>query len=1223
MIRKEDLNVILHSELRKQMIEHQIGSINTFYEQGLEQIMKHTFNIKVNRQNMRQITDLDKSITQFEVEVKITNARLTPPEWTERKSGNPVPLFPNSAHKYDRTYSSALRIDADIVATAYLKDGGTMERIDEIKDFKITSLPVMVGSNLCHTNKKSAMALSQMKEDPTDVGGYYIINGKDWVINTLENIAFNSFRAFHNQHGKEAARGELISKPGDAFENSFEIIIFLLNTGEITVQVAISSMNGINGKPLAIPFYIMFRALGVSSDKEMMQHILLSFEDPISQVMASKLEKAMHVTYAINTRPYTQADCIQYIARNLDDFKDNFTKTGGVAGKTDEERKNKQLYMNNRVNYVLDHQFLPHIGMATADRSTKIRYFGMLIRKLLLVEMDKVDSTDRDSFSTKRVHSAGISMSKSFKTQFNLSIVGPIKKIISDELQNTEFTNIYFGQTIQSKINGREFEANLSKSISAADVTIRVKRKEVSNHLSAQQLHRKNELTVLSTLRNVSTATTSSSKSSSRADEMRRVQPSGCGYICPIQSAGEGDSVGMQKQMCVSASITPSNVMSALLEDAVIAHPDIVPLASIAPYQIIEDSLTTVSVNGKWIGLTHDPAKIYRDFRNKRRKGQINRKATLSWNYKLSELNLWCDAGRIIRPMLCVYNSDDNYEPGPEARAHAIKLKLKLHSVASRSHTWGQYCAITPQMIDALYNEMITCEDLIRMEIMEYIASEESEICLYAQSYDHLHSERSNSLRPFTHCEIEPAILGLAALTSPFLEHNQIARVCYQTNQVKQTCGWFAMNWKYKNTKERFLQYTTQKPLTHTFSNHFLKANGANAIVAVMIYEGFNQEDSLILNKTSVENGFFNGTYFGHEDVELDKGYQYGIPNVSDTMDIKFHANYDKLDATGMIPIGTVVEKNDVMVGIRVELSGEESYKYADRSLIYTHHEPAIIHDIIKGYNQEDVRICKVIYRSIRSVIMGDKFSARSGQKGVCGLLLEACDMPMTENGIVPDIIMNPHAYPSRMTISQLIESLANKLCALQGITIDATFQHKIDIAEIKRELTKLGVSPSGYDVMYNGRTGERINTRIFVIPNYYQRLQKFATNARYAVNEGPTSIITRQPVGSRKMNGGIRLGEMERDVMLCNEAGVMLAHKIYDHSDGYTHYVCATCGSIHTTVVNFTTNTFTCSSCKSEAKIHKFSSSWASITMAQEFRAMGMDIHYNVRPPTLEDHIY
>src|SRR6185437_14651218 len=297
---------------------------------------------------------------------------------------------------------------------------------------------------------------------------------------------------------------------------------------------------------------------------------------------------------------------------------------------------------------------------------------------------------------------------------------------------------------------------------------------------------------------------------------------------------------------------------------------------------------------------------------------------------------------------------------------------------------------------------------------------EEMENCYIAPGLDVLKENQHNPLRQYTHCEIPAGLFGLPALTCPYAQHNQPPRITFQTNQVKQTCGWYSLNWPHRIDKHAFLQYYCDLPLIKTLANKYIYSNGRNSIVAIDCYSGYNMEDSLIYNSSASDRGNFKGRASNFIKTELEKDEKFGNPDESNTIIEKKHSNFSKIQG-GLPKKGTVVYKDDIIIGKYVEIPKPIDHRlYRETSIPYPYNESAIIDDWVKARNQEDEEFCKVKFSSVRPLGIGDKFSSRSGQKGVTGMGFVQWDMPFTSEGVTPSMILNPAAIPSRMTIGQL-----------------------------------------------------------------------------------------------------------------------------------------------------------------------------------------------------------
>ena len=822
-IEQDDLYMVGDAELdEKGLVHHHLSSANDLYTNGIPQIITQVFKVEKDIANQRDSTSEDKLIDRIYVLINFTDVFISRPTMINYYSGKEEVLYPNVALLEDKTYSANLRVNASIKATAYMKDGSTKTRTDEIKNFKLCRVPVMVGSILCNTHKMSKESRMRINEDPTDCGGYFIIKGIEWVIDCIENILFNQIRVFKNEgYNKEVMHVEFVSKPGDTYQNSDYFLIRLLNDNQLTCEIVRNQFKGIQ-----IPFYLLFRVLGWSSDKEMFDNILYGYGDDISKNMLNYIMDCTNAKY--NTMPscryiYKQTDIMKLI---VDELK--FTEFKYLD--LDNKPENYQIAFDKMFT-LIDCNFLPHVGLTPEDRPNKLRFLALIIRKLFLVKMGNMEPTDRDSYKSKRIHAAGTSYAKSFKTYFNASIIQQIKRRLVKDFRSMSFSQVDLASSVKSSVYGADFERSIMQTITSGNKSqITVNKKARTNRLSSQLLDRKNQIAVYSTLRQVTTPSADSSKQSERANEMRRVHMSFLGYICVIHSS-DGEKVGINKQLAIFASILGAS-SSDVIKDILLRDKDIIPLEKTSPSLIFEENLKNIYVNGEWIGCTKDNLKLVQKYRMRRRAFEINPLTTIYWDNTQDEAFFWVDVGRPVRPLMIVYNNKRDPE----------KFSSKYNK-----NNFEQGIGVSADLVERLKSKEIGMNYLLRNNVVEYITTEEQENCYLCPFFDQLKDDKNNELHEYTHCDIPQAILGLTALTSPFANHNQTPRITFQTSQCKQTCGVFALNWPYRCDKDTFLQYVCETPLVKTVASNYIFPNGSNAIVAIACYSGFKLVEAVMI----------------------------------------------------------------------------------------------------------------------------------------------------------------------------------------------------------------------------------------------------------------------------------------------------------------------------------------------------------------------------------------
>lgn len=1187
------------------LVSHNIESFNQFITKGINSIIVNQFQIDSGKLPHRTTNSpIDSKIAYYRFIVNFTKTELTEPTLMLSNKSE-IPLFPNHARLENANYCAKLYVDAVIRAQAYDENGQLMmnkERVTEVKDCYVSAIPIMVRSNICRTYNLDRKTLFQIQEDPLDEGGYFIMKGNEWIINSRESIAFNLFHVYNNNYKKELTRGEFISKPGDSFENSHEVIIRYKTNGGITLSIAIKGF-----RKLQIPFYIFYRLYDVSSDREITETIVHDLNDtsPITETLKAILSDAFKADEPEfkPLRPFINNKLLLLagLHRLVQGEKLPSTiseETMGISSITKKDETAFRVQYNDLID-TLDSKFLPHISIEESTRREKMRFLGgCLLRKLLLVAKGYLPQTDRDSYRNKRIFLPGVSYSNLLKMIFNLGVVQPERSLMKKEFDNHDFSTVKEAVVFQAVLAKSELEKSLSKSITTGSEKISIKRREVSNKLFSQNMERKNQLNVLAAMRAVETPNSKQTRQTERAFAMRSVQSSYCGIICPIASADTGDKVGLSKQMACTIKITnpgSSDILKTILRDDNLLS----RIENLSNQMIL--SRTKVFVNGDWIGCLHDPWTFVRKYRYKRRRGEIERKTTIYYDILTNELYFWVDYGRVIRPLLIVNNN--------------LSELIKNPSIGFK-----QYLAITKKHIDDFVNGTITLDDLVEQQLVEYISAEESENCLIAESIDILQKNRNDYTYTYTHCDIPQAIMGITALTCPYANHTFPGKMLYQTNQSKQTCGWFALSYPYRTDRNAFLQNYCERPLVSTITNDMIYPIGSNIVVAMNCYSGYNQEDSMLYNKASLDRGLFAGSHYYYEISQLEPDEEFKKPETGITRDLKSEANYSKLDSNGFIPVDTVIYYNDIIIGKVSKTIDNDTgaVVYIDRSVIYQKYEPAIIERVMKYENSISKMVCKVKMRSYRKLETGDKSSSRSGNKGINAVKFQQSDMPYTENGLIPDIILNPHCIPTRMILGQIIESVFAKIAALRGITVDGTSFTKIDLEAAARELKHFGFDEYCEEVMYNGQTGNRMDSKIFISMNYYQRLKKFVIDDAHSSSSGPTNALTRQPIEGSSRHGGYKLGEME--AWCINSHGSMrcLMQKMFVDSDGFDIYVCRCCG--RRAIYNKREGLQRCKLCEANAEIVKVHSSWSSNLFMNELTAMGIEPVYKLEPFTFNE---
>lgn len=1198
----DDLWTVIHSTLKHGPTNYLKKSMDNYYDVGMDQIIS-SYKIGGTIYNKRDRSPEDRAILTIEYDVQISNIRLITPRTNDKDTGEGITTTPIEALNDEKTYKGNIFVDVKIKATAHKKDAPDQIIEDQILGHRLTAVAIMVGSNKCTLYKKPKEALISMHEAPSDFHAYFIVNGKEWSIDSIESVCFNIPRIYKNAWKTELARLEFISKPGDHYENSAQIIIRLWNNYQLTIE-----MVNTNKKQVHYPFYLILRALGWSTDAQWVRWILRKGDNSqanniIEEQMELMLHKTFMAEYNLKDSAFLngqnirhQTDVLEFIAKNQPSDNTYRDKEIDLS-----KQENLQRAITDFMNRSLDKGVFPHIGTKPEDRDLKGKFLCGLIRQLFEVYLGISSSTDRDSYiNSKRIHTPGISLAKAFKTHFN-SLIVQVKKQYTRDFKGQPFSNVDLVKSFETSINGADLERLMNQSIKSGNqASLKVNNfRTITNRLSSQLVQRKGAIGTLSTLRTiVSPSAKSSGKSSERAKEMRRVHPSAHNYICEIQSPSDGENVGIPGQPCITTDVTTAG-NSIALRNFMDNDPDLIPYGSIHPAQINSLQYGEIRVNGyphSWCVQSHLIVKKYTKLR---RAKQIEQRITISWDSNSDIIHFWTDYGRLIRPAIRVVNNQRDWE------------ELGLKGPAT-DKDFIQGVLITKKNIEELNKGIITDDELVDLGIMEWISpSEQINMCI-APTIQHVITNQKNIMNEYNYVDHPYQMLGLMALAGPGCNMNATPRNIYETSQIRQTNSESVTNWYYRIDKDTSVQHQLEVPVVTTVTNNYVQTGGANCMVAVMCYSGYNEEDSLIFNEACGESGKFVASYFNNKKVIFERTERMSKPDFSNTLRIKKHFDYSKINASGHIAQWSKVTKGTVLVSkqrkMPRQMIKEQKAEYIDLSEPYTEEYDAYVHEVIVSKDEDSKTFCKIGTQSFKPVNRGDKWSSRHGQKGICSMTYPASDMPFTADGIHPDILMNPHAFPSRMTIGQKFEKVLSKICAKLGICRDLSIFRRISIIDIIEELKVLGMDEKGEERLYCGLNGNHINSMIFFGPVFYQRLQKYVSKSVYSISVGPTDILTRQPLSGKAKKGGLKMGEMERDTVLSHGAAFFLQQKFFYDADDFEIFICR-CGE--RAIVNKQLQMFRCKNCGDAADISAVASSWTSKLFFDLLSTMGINVIY------------
>jgi DNA-directed RNA polymerase subunit B len=818
-------------------------------------------------------------------------------------------------------------------------------------------------------------------------------------------------------------------------------------------------------------------------------------------------------------------------------------------------------YRTQKAETAIDKNFLPHMGRTNQQRRDKALFLSEMACRAIELQLGRRKTDDKDHFKNKRLRLAGPLLADLFRVAFR-NLTRDIKYQL--ERIGVKGPIITVSAAVRPGIVAERFQHALATgNWGRGRVGI------------TQLLDRTNHISTLSHLRRLQSPLSRSQPNF----EARDLHATHWGRLCPNETP-EGSNCGLVKNLslsaCISVGINPDKIKQLLFNSGVM------PIAEAS--ENLRLSGSKVFVDGNIIGYCSSPKELAREFVERRRRGEISNEVNIAYFSQSlgerEELYINCDEGRVRRPLIIVQDGVPRLQP-----EHVEK-------VSSGEWSW---------------------EDLVKNGIVEYLDAEEEENAYVALSPKEVSPEH-------THLEIATyVILGICASTIPYAEHNQSPRNSYQAAMAKQALGVYSTNFQQRVDSRSHILHYPQVPIAETAlmetMGYKLRPSGQNYVVAVLSFEGYNMEDALVFNRASIERGLGRSTFFRIYEAEC-RQYLGGLKDKftlpeAGTRGYRGEQYYRLLEPDGIIGLESGVEGGDVLIGRISPPRFLEEYKefevkgpsMRDTSVDMRPSETGIVDAIFITESGEGSKLVKVRVRDQRVPELGDKFASRHGQKGVIGLIVPQEDMPFTEDGIVPDLIVNPHAIPSRMTVGQFIESMAGKVASVRGKPVDGTPFANETPQELRQALVRLGFSNTGSEVFYNGVTGEKFVADIYVGLIHYQKLHHMVADKIHARARGQVQMLTRQPTEGRARGGGLRFGEMERDCLIGHGAAMLLRDRLLEESDKYTLYICETCG--HIAYYDMKQRKYVCKLCEDRAKISPVIVSYAFKLLLQELMSL------------------
>lgn len=1132
---------------------HQIDSFDLFVGVGIQKTLQETDTIVLVKDD---VEDMAGKRIKAEVFIGRRSVSVDVPtiEDDDGSGGRRLrPMYPNDARLRDLTYGVNVYADVEIEYT--YEDGTPMgdgKPVTFSRPIRLGLLPLMLHSRYCVLHGLQPEALREIGECPDDRGGYFIINGKEKVIVAQEaivnnrvyvrrgeasnpDIAYMSYIRTDSEVDRYPRTATMYVRSPDAPSRPGCISVVVTKLG----QVRGAARSGRQGD---VPLFVLFRALGVESDRAILEHIVYDVDAPEVRDVVEFLIPSIKHAAALGVR--NQRSALALLAQRV--------PVGGDL---------KQILITD---------LFPNMGR---DLRLKALFLGHVVMETVGVVLGKAQAADRDDYVNKRVEVSGFLLDKLFRDIYlrvrnditgrlngewssgAWRASGDVRKFVNEGNLSAIFESERLTDSLDRSMKGNWGpDANSTETDDNTDKSGFV-----------QDLTRVSLLSYVSHVRRVNQTLPPGAK----LDEPRKMRASQWGSLCPVESP-DGGNIGIMNHLTVLASISMGGNVAKTREAVAATGLTTALTEYVNGKQSVQllHGVCKVMVNDSWIAVTHRPAELVAELKAGRRSGVLEKDTSIAWNIVEGKLHVHVDRGRLLRPLAVVPGDDGTDRLGGAPRPARPPLPLSLSYDAAAAAPGG------PKLDYAsLFKGRDPAVELVDVEEMRtlMVAMRPSDVLASATGRA-AHGQR------YTHCEIQPAagILSMSACTIPLLGNNKAPRGVFALAQFKQAISVYSTAFRSRMDTHAYVLNSPQRPLINTaiadrLCHGHLFANGENVVVAVLTCTGYNMEDAILVNKDSVERGRLCVTCFEtHTFAEsaADVGmvvFANPIQKRADGFEVDgvlVDGSYHALGPDGLPTVGSCVGEGDVILGMVEVPSAAEGKvgRMTDRSTRAGRKHGGIV-DAVATFETPSrdsglrTNTCKVRMRDMRMPTLGDKLASRFAQKGVIGLLLPARDMPFCSvTGVVPDLIINPHGFPTRDTAGHLIECLLAKAAGLEGRTYACNpLEPQFDsIAEARSSLVQLGLSENGNEVMTNGRTGEQLSCDVFVGVNYYARLKHMVADKAQFRSSGRVNAITQQPVKSSGQSGGMRIGEMEQNAVVAHGMSAFLKESFIDRSDGH-----------------------------------------------------------------------
>lgn len=1104
---------------------------------------------------LKEPIDAERGIYKYKTEIFVGGAGnhtsdlaldIAPPILTLDGGKTVRRLFPNEARIRDMTYAAQFQADILIRLTfTTMEQGEPVTTVRELQYpmFPLFRIPILLRSKLCATYGASPALLTEMGECKNDQGGYFLIDGSEKVLITRQEQAYNSvFVSLKPSSDLKVSTYATVVCQHPITKQTKRVAFYRMHGStsieEGTIRVSIPFVKG------AIPLFVLFRALGVESDEEIVRMILPTSNRAMEDTLIPSIHDAWPIT--------SQIHAIEFI-RTL-------TKGFIVASVLD----------------ILHEHLFSHVP----DRPlAKAQYLAEIVRKMLRVETGLEPVTNRDDIRNQRLLPSGILLRGLFSEAWKLW-----KKAVIHSVD----TQYNFNRTLYQDMNFLELfnQGNLPRVLSANTLNDTIMRgfrgRWGTNQYTIksgviQPLARISYLDAVSHTRRV----ISDFDTSLKLVGPRHLHPSQVGYFCTSETP-TGAHIGATKNMSIltgiSVAIPAEPIMKWLMEKG-----GVIEVAKAS--RILTQTAASVQVNGGTIGFTETPGELTQVLRMMKWTGCLSPMASVSFNTAERIVRIYLDDGRPIRPL---WHLNEGQWP-KQARSNPIPSWREL--LMGTFPLTADFTTTSVAFVDPLEdNDTPSLQEYVQtlapyVGAIEYVDPYEGN-----EAYVSWWGSTADLKREHTHTEIHPStMMGILACMIPFANHNQSPRNQLSCSQSKQAIGYYSTNYENRfDTYGSMLCYgegAISRTIYHDAVAGGSMPYGTNIIFAFNSFNGYNQDDGILFNRSSIERGLFRSLSLrsyetAEEEDPVSKAiYRIGNPRyVMSWTDLKPGYDYSGLDDTGVIREGTQIHDKSVLIGRYMTIP--EVGRIVDASVLPTVFTKGRVDKVTVLNQPNGMRLVKVRILEERIPELGDKFSSRHGQKGTMGMLLDAVDMPRTAEGVVPDVMVNPHCIPSRMTMAQMLEQLFGKMGAIIGSKMNATSFMNDDqsLKAIGDALEQIGIQRYGEEIMYSGITGEMFTSSIFIGPLNFMRLKHLTQDKLNARPSGRKEMRTHQPTGGRGNEGGMRIGEMERDVLIAHGITDFLQESMMKRSDGTSFWICNGCGTIP--IVNEAEKLFVCPQC-------------------------------------------